>query len=69
MPTQLPVPPPSLSYKTEAAYPKKKEPRGMFATTMLWLRPKFLVPKSSGVADTAMEEMAPVHTPSTAVLT
>lgn len=34
---------------------------------MLWFTAKFLVPKSSGVAETAMEVIAPVQVPMIAV--
>lgn len=59
---QLSLPPP-LWYRTAAKYPKKKEPIGIFETMTLWFTAKFSAPKSSGVADTAMDVMAPEHAP------
>lgn len=40
----------------------------MFVTTILWFTAKFLVPNSSGVAETAMDVIAPEHAPIMAVL-
>lgn len=41
---------------------------GMLVTTTLWFTPKCLIPNNSGVVDTAMHVIAPVHAPITAVL-
>jgi len=40
----------------------------MFATTTLWFTEKFFVPNSSVVVEIAVEVIAPVETPITAVL-